>query len=323
MFRWLFTLLACLMPSALCGTASAAEPYPSKPIRFVLGVGTGGVGDVTMRLFAQQMSRSMGQQIVVDNRPGAGGIAAAMAVLDASPDGYTLLQAGNAAAISASLFKKLPFDVMKDFVLVSTTGIFQLAVVATPQSGFNSLADMLAFARKNPRKLNVGTINVGSTQYLAAELFKSMAGVEMQTIPFKSNTLLITSLRGNELHVAFELLGPVLAQIKSNSLRALAVGSDRRFPGLPDVPTMAEAGIPGYNVSSWTGISVPARTPAVIVDRLAQEVAKAASVPEVRQTLQDIGIEARATTPEETRKIMASEIARWKQVIEQAKIERQ
>ena len=240
MFRWIRTPLAGLIAFALCGAAPAAEPYPSKPIRFVLGVGTGGVGDVTMRLFAQQMSKSMGQQIVVDNRPGAGGIAAAMAVIDASPDGYTLLQAGNAAAISASLFKKMPFDVMKDFALVSRTGIFQLAVVATPQSGFNSLADMVAFARKNPRKLNVGTINVGSTQYLAAELFKSMAGIEMQTIPFKSNTLLITSLRANELHLAFELLGPVLAQIKSNSLKALAVGSDLRFPGLPDVRRPAE-----------------------------------------------------------------------------------
>jgi tripartite-type tricarboxylate transporter receptor subunit TctC len=311
------------MALALCGTASAAEPYPSRPIRFVLGVGTGGVGDVTMRLFAQQMSRSMGQQIVVDNRPGAGGVAAAMAVVHANPDGYTLLQTGNAAAISAALFKKLPYDVMKDFVLISTTGFFQLAVIATPQSSFNSLADMLAFARKNPRKLNVGTINVGSTQYLAAELFKSTAGIETQTVPFKSNTLLITSLRGNELQAAFELLGPVLAQIKNNSLKALAVGSDRRFPGLPDVPTIAEAGIPGYNVSSWTGIGVPAGTPAAIVERLAREIASAAAVPEVRQTLLEIGIEARASTPEETRKLMASEIARWRKVIEQAKIERQ
>jgi tripartite-type tricarboxylate transporter receptor subunit TctC len=311
------------MAMALCGTGAAAQAYPSKPIRLVLGVGTGGVGDITMRLFAQQMSRNMGQQIVVDNRPGAGGIAAAMAVVKANPDGYTLLQTGNAAAISASLFKSLPFDVLKDFTQISTTGIFQLAVVATPESGFNALADLIAFARKNPRTLNIGTINVGSTQFLAAELFKSMAGIETQTVPFKSNTLLIASLRGNELRVAFELLGPVLSHIKGNTLKALAVGSDRRFAGLPDVPTIAEAGIAGYNVSSWTGMSVPVGTPAAIVNRLAKEAALAAAVPEVKQTLQEIGIEARATTPGETRKLMASEIARWKQVIEQAKIERQ
>jgi len=310
------------MSLAFCGAAPAAEPYPSRPIRLVLGVGTGGVGDISMRLFAQQMSRSMGQQIVVDNRPAAGGVAAAMAVVNASPDGYTLLQSGNAAAISASLFKKLPYDVMKDVTMVSSAAFFQLGLVVTPQSGFNSLPEVLAFARKNPGRLNIGTIIVGSTQYLAAELFKSMARIETQTVPFKSNTLLIASLRGNEIGVAFELLGPVLSHIKSNSLKALAVGSDRRFAGLPDVPTLAEAGLPGYNVSSWTGFSVPARTPAAIVDRLAKEIARAADVPEVRQTLQEIGIEARAATPQEARQLMASEIAKWRKLIEQAKIER-
>ena len=322
MFDRVLRLLACLLGLAACGAVLAAESYPSRPIRLVLGVGTGGVGDISMRLFAQQMSRSMGQQIVVDNRPAAGGVAAAMAVVNANPDGYTLLQSGNAAAISASLFRKLPYDVTKDVTMVSSAAFFQLGLVATPQLGFNSLPDVLAYARKNPGKLNIGTIIVGSTQYLAAELFKSMAGIETQTVPFKSNTLLIASLRGNELRVAFELLGPVLAHIRSNSLKALAVGSDRRFPGLPDVPTLAEAGLPGYNVSSWTGFSVPAKTPSAIVDRLAREIASAAAVPEVRQTLQEIGIEARAATPEEARKLMASDIARWRKVIEQAKIER-
>jgi len=323
LFRREFTLLVCLIAVAVCNIATAADNYPSRPIRLVLGVGTGGVGDISMRLFAQHMSRSMGQQIVVDNRPAAGGVVAAMAVVSAAPDGYTLLQSGNGQAISASLFKKLPYDVLKDVTMVSSAAFFQLGLVATPQSGLNSLGDVLAFAGKNPGKLNIGTINVGSTQFLAAELFKSMAKIEAQTVPFKSNTLLITSLRGNELSVAFELLGPVLAHIKSNTLKALAVGSERRFPGLPDVPTISESGLPGYNVSSWTGFSVPARTPTAIVDRLAKEIAAAAAVPEVRQTLQVIGIEARATTPPEARKLMVSEIARWAKVIEQAKIERQ
>ncbi len=323
MFRLKISRLASLSALMFCTAATAAEQYPSRPVRLVLGVGTGGVGDLTMRLFAQQMSKSMGQQIVVDNRPGAGGALAAAAVINANPDGYTLLQAGNAAAISVSLFKKPAFDPLKDFIPVSTSGFFQMGVIATPQSGFNSLADMIAFAKKNPRKLNVGTINVGSTQFLAVELFKSMAGVDMQTVPFKSNTALITSLRANEITVSFELLGPVLPQIRAGVFRALAVASDRRFPGLPDVPTVTEAGLPGYNVTSWTGFSVPLKTPDAIVNRLAKETIAAAAVPEVRQTLQEMGIEARAHTAEETRKLMASEIARWKQVIEQAKIERQ
>ncbi len=324
MSRRAFALFACLTAAAVWSAAVPAQPYPSKPIRLVLNVGTGGVGDITNRIFAQHMSRSLGQQVVVDNRPGAGGVAALSAVVNANPDGYTLVQTGNAAAISASLFKKLPYNVLKDFAQISTLGIFQLGIVVTPESGFNSLGDLIAFARKNPGKLNIGTINIGSTQYLAAELFKSTAKIEAQTVPFKSNTLLFASLRGNELRVAFELLGPVLAPVRNGQLKALAVGSGKRFPGLPDVPTFTEGGLAGFDdVASWTGISAPARTPAPILDRLAREIAKAAALPEVRQPLQEMGIEARASTPEETRKRMAADIVRWGKVIEQAKIERQ
>jgi tripartite-type tricarboxylate transporter receptor subunit TctC len=317
------TALACLIALAFCGAAAGAQPYPSRPIRLVLGVGTGGVGDVSMRLAAQQMSKGLGQTIVVDNRPSAGGIAAALAVVKANPDGYTILQTGNAAAISASLFKKLPYDVRKDFVQVSTVAIFQLALVATPNSGLGSPADVIAFAKKNPGKLNIGTINVGSTQFLAAELFKSMAGIEAQVVPFKSNTLLIAALRGNELPVSFELLGPVLAHIKTGTLRVLAVGSERRFASLPDVPTLAESWVPGYNVASWTGMSVPAGTPRAIVERLSREAVAATAAPEVRQPLLEMGIEARGSTPDDTRKLMNAEIAKWHAVIERAGIERQ
>jgi len=324
MFRVPFALFVSLA-AALAGSAPlAAQPYPSKPIRLVLNVGTGGVGDITNRIFAQHMSRSLGQQIVVDNRPGAGGVAALSSVVNANPDGYTLVQTGNAAAISASLFKKLPYDVLKDFTQISTLGIFQLGIVVTPESGFNSLGELIAFARKNPGKMNIGTINVGSTQYLAAELFKSTAQIQAQTVPFKSNTLLLASLRGNELRVAFELLGPVLAPVRNGQLKALAVGSSKRFDGLPDVPTFTEAGLAGFDdVASWTGISAPAKTPVAILNRLSQEIARAAALPEVGQRLQEMGIEARASTPDETRKRLAADIARWSKVIDQAKIERQ
>lgn len=322
------TVSCCMAMMLLAGfavgcNAAATERYPVKPVRFVLGVGTGGVGDISNRLVAQHMSKNMGQQVVIDNRPSAGGVAAAMSVIKATPDGYTLLQTGNGVAISASLFKSLPYDVLKDFTQVTTVAFFEMALVTTPKSGFGSLRDVIAFAKSHPHKLDIGTINIGSTQYLSAELFKSMAGIDVQTVPFKSNTQLITALRGDELRVAFELLGPVLSHIKSNTLKPLAVGSSRRFAGLPDVPTIAESGVPGFVVHSWTGISVPAGTPRPIIDRIAEEVVKAVNVPEVKQTLQDMGIEARASTPEETRKMMVSDIARWRKVIEQAKIERQ
>lgn len=321
----LSALCGCIAGAAFalsCGNA-AAERYPTKPIRLVLSVGTGGVGDMSMRLFAEHMGRNMGQRIVVDNRPGGGGVLAATAVLNANHDGYTLLQSGNGGAIRAALFKSLPFDIEKDFVQVSTVAYFQLVLVARPDSGFNSLGDVIDFARKNPRKLDIGTIAVGSTQYLAAELLKSVAGIEAQVVPYKSNSLLVAALRGNELRVAFELIGPVLEHIKANSLRALAVGSDQRFAGLPDVPTMAEAGISNYNVSSWTGIAVPLGTPAAIVNRLAYEATKAANTPAVLQPLQQIGIEARGSTPAEATKLMATSVARWRGVIERANIPRQ
>jgi tripartite-type tricarboxylate transporter receptor subunit TctC len=316
-------LFACMAAALAAAGAAAAQPYPSKPIRLVLSVGTGGVGDTSMRLFAEHMSRGMGQRVVVDNRPGGGGVVAATAVLNANRDGYTLLQSGNGGAIRAALFKSLPFDIQKDFQQVSTIAFFQLVLVARPDSGFGSVADVLDFARRNPRKLNIGTIAVGSTQYLAAELLKSTARIEAQVVPYKSNSLLIAALRGNELRVAFELIGPVLTHIKDGALRALAVGSDRRFAGLPDVPTMAEAGIGHYNVSSWTGIAAPLGTPAAVVNRLSREAMKVAGNSDVQRPLQEMGIEARGSTPAEATRLMAASVARWSSVIEQAKIPRQ
>src|SRR5262249_50503225 len=307
-------LLACLMACAAGSVAWAADTYPTKPIRLVLNVGTGGVGDVSMRLAAQHMSRNLGQQIVVDNRPSAGGAAAAMAVVNAAPDGYTLLQTGNAAAISASLFKKLPYDVGRDFQQISSISFFELVVLATPESRFTRLADLIAYAQQNAGKLNIGTINVGSTQYLSAELLKSMAGIQAQVVPFKSNTLLLTALRGNELPVTFALVGPALTHLPHGAPKGPALGYQRPLGGAPDARTVAEAGVPGFSVYAWTGMSAPARTPRPIIDRLAQEVAAAVAVPDVKQKLQDLGIEARAMTPDETRKMMMSDIAKWKAV---------
>lgn len=323
MFRYAFGFFFGFATAAICGAALSAQDFPTKPIRLVLSVGTGGVGDTSMRLFAEHMSRNLGQRIVVDNRPGGGGVVAATAVLNANRDGYTLLQSGNGGAIRAALFKSLPFDIQKDFHQISTVAFFQLVLVARPDSGFASVADVLDFARRNPRRLDIGTIAVGSTQYLAAELLKSTAGIEAQVVPYKSNSLLIAALRGNELRVAFELIGPVLSHIKSDTLRALAVGSNRRFAGLPDVPTLAESGVGRYNVSSWTGIAAPLGTPRAVVNRLSREALKAAGTPEVQRPLQDIGIEARASAPAEAARLMADSVARWSRVIEQARIPRQ
>jgi len=266
--------------------------------------------------------QGLGQRIVVDNRPSAGGVISAMTVKNANADGYTLLQAGNGVAIRAALYKSLPFDIRKDFVQVSSVVFFQLILVARPDAGFGSLRDVIEFARGNPGKLDIGTIAAGSTQFLAAELLKSVAGIQAQTVPYKSNSLLMAALRGNELRVAFELVGPVLAPIKNNQLKALAVGSDRRFGGLADVPTIAAAGLPNFNVSSWTGISAPVATPSAIVNRLSREVIRVANMASVKQKLQDIGIEARGSTPQEAQVLMNQSIERWNAVIDRARIQR-
>jgi tripartite-type tricarboxylate transporter receptor subunit TctC len=317
-FRW----LAAAALAAVWG-AAAAQTYPAKPIRFLLPFAPGGIGDITARVVAQKMSDNIGQQVVVDNRPGAGMIISATAALQAPADGYTMLLAGNGTAVTTSLFKSLPYDILRDFVQVSTLASFDLVLLVNSDSRFASLADMLAFARSNPGKLNFGTINPGSTQHLSAELFKSVTGISAQTVPFKATPALVIALRSHSVDVAFDFLPAVLSQLRSNSVKALGVASAARFTGLPDLPTIAEGGVGNYLVSSWNAVSVRADTPRPIVERLNKEIVAAVNSPEVRQKLQELGANARASTVEQTRELMISEIARWKAVIERAKIERQ
>ena len=314
--------VAAVACAALCAHAFA-QAYPAKPIRFLLQHAPGGFGDITVRLLARKLSDSMGQQVIIDNRPSAGAIVAANIVAKAEPDGYTLLLTGSGTAASASLFKSLPYDVLRDFAQVTTMGFAEIVVLSAADSKFASLADVLAFARQNPGRLNIGCNNIGSTQHLASELFKSMAGIEAQVVPFKAISGLLTALRGGEVHIVIELAAPVMQQIRSNAVKALAIGSKERFVGLPAVPTVAEGGVAGYQASSWNGVSVPARTPRPVIDRLYREFAAAIAMPDVRQRLQDMGIDPRAYTPEQTRELMISDIAKWKAVIERANIPRQ
>jgi len=292
-------------------------------VKILVPFAAGGVADITARVLSQRMSEAMGQQVIVENRPSAGGIVASEAVAKAEPDGHTLLFITNGNAVSASLFKSLPYDTVNDFAPVSTVGFFDLVLVVDSGSKIGSVRELIASARANPSKLNIGTINIGSTQNLAAELFKSMAGIDAQVVPFKATPAVVTALKGNDVQAAFEILAPVLAQIRGGALKPLAVTSEKRFSGLPEVPTVAESGVPGYQASSWNGIAAPARTPKGVIDRLNREVNAAAAAPEVRKRLQDLGVEARAGTPAALGALLASEIAKWRAVIERAKIEKQ
>jgi tripartite-type tricarboxylate transporter receptor subunit TctC len=315
--------LAALVLGAALAAPAHAQNFPAKPVRIVVGFGAGGVADVTARIVAQKLSEQMGQQVLVENRPSAGGIVAAQEVAKADPDGHTLLLMSNGNAVSASLFKTLPYDTLADFAPVSTLGFFDIAVVVNADSKINTMADLLAYARANPGKLNIGTINIGSTQHLSAELFKAMSGVDAVTVPFKGSPAVVTALRGNEVQVAFDMLAPIMPQAKAGAVKILAITSDRRFPGLPDVPTVAEAGVAGYQASSWNALAAPARTPRAVIDRLNKEVQAALADPAVKEKLQGLGVTARGSSPEAMRQLLVSDIDKWRKVIETAKIERQ
>ena len=317
-------VLRCICAAGVAVASSAsAQGYPAHPVKIVVPFAAGGVADITARVLSQKMSESMGQQVIVENRPSAGGIIASEAVAKAEPDGYTLLFITNGNAVSASLFKSLPYDTLNDFAPVSTVGFFDLVMVVNSDSKIGSVGELIAFSKANPNKLNIGTINIGSTQNLAAELFKSMSGIDAQVVPFKATPAVITAVKSNDVAVAFEILAPVLAQIKGGALKALAVTSDKRFAELPNVPTVAESGVRGYQAASWNGVAAPGRTPRAIVDRLNREINAALASSDVKLRLQGLGIDARGSTPEALRELLVSEIAKWKAVIERAKIEKQ
>jgi len=315
--RW-FAAVALAMT---CG-AAAAQEYPSRPIRFLVPFAPGGIGDLTARIVSQKMGENMGQQIVVDNRPGAGMIFSATAAMQSAADGYTMILAGNGTAISATLFKSLPYNILTDFTQVSTLATFDLVIVASSGSKLASLGELIAVARKSPGKLNLGSINVGSTQNLSAELFKSVAGIQAQVVPFNGTPALVTALRSDNIDVAFEFAPPAIPHVKAGALRALAVAAPKRHSDLPDVPTTKEAGLDGFEVSSWNAVSVRAQTPRALVQRLNKEIVAALASPDVKQKLNAIGAEPYPSTPEQTRERMAREIKRWGAVIERANIPR-
>jgi tripartite-type tricarboxylate transporter receptor subunit TctC len=316
---------ACVLTLAiaLAAPAAMAQPYPSKPVKIIVPFAPGGVADITARVLAQRLTETMGQQVIVDNRPSAGGIIASEAVAKASPDGYTLLFLTNGNAVSASLFKVLPYDTVADFAPVSTVGFFDIVILVNAGSPLKTVRDLIASAKANPGKLNIGTINIGSTQNLAAELFKSTAGIDALVVPFKSTGEVMTALRGGAVEAAFEIVAPAMAQIKSGAVRALGIASSRRFAGLPEVPTVAESGVPGYQASTWNAVAAPAKTPKAIIEQLNREINAALASPQVKQRLLELGVNARAGTPEALRDLLAAEIVKWRAVIEKAGIEKQ
>lgn len=315
---------AAVALAAVTGSGwASAQAFPSKPLRIVVPFAAGGAGDLTARIVAAELSQSLGQPVTIENRPGAGGVVAAETVARAEPDGHTMFLMSNGTAVTASLFKSLPYDTLKDLAPVSTLGTFDLAVLVPTDSPFKTLGELVAFAKANPNKLNIGSINIGSTQNLAAELFKSSADIDAQVVPFKATPELIGALRGKQVDVGVEILGPALTQIKAGAFRALAVTGKKRSSVLPDVPTAVESGVKGFQASSWNALAVPGKTPRPVIDRLNKDIVAALAKPEVRKKLADLNIDADHSTPDEAAQLLASDIKRWGAVIEKAGIPKQ
>jgi tripartite-type tricarboxylate transporter receptor subunit TctC len=288
---------------ALSGGAFAAD-WPAKPVRIVVPFGPGGIADLTARAVGDALSARLKQPVIIDNRPGAGGITAGELVAHAAPDGHTLLLVSNGTAVSAGLFKHLPFDALKDFAPISLIGVFDIGIVVPANSPFRTLQDLLAFARSHPGKLNIATVAIGSTQNLAAELFKTTERITAQVVPFNGTPQVVSALRGGQVDAAVEILGPVKTQAEAGALRVLA--------------TMAP-----YKVASWNGLAAPAKTPAPVVERLNRELQAVLADPAVQGKLAALDVQARGGTPQQLGALLASETKRWGDVIARAGIPKQ
>ncbi len=314
-----FCGLACLSATAL-----QAQTFPSKPLRIVVPFGAGGIADMTARTVAQKLSEHLGQPVVIDNRPGAGGVVAGEIVAKAEPDGHTLLLMSNGTAVSAGLFRSLPFNPRTDFAPVSLLGLFDMAVVVPENSPHKTLADLIAYGRSHPGKLNIGTINIGSTQNLAAELLRTQANLIAQIVPYNGTPAVLNALRGGQVDMAVEILGPLKPQIAAKAVRLLGVMGEQRPRELPEVPTLRELpGLSNFNVSSWNALAAPGKTPRAVVERLSSEVGKVLAQPDMVKRLADLGIQAKASTPAQLGQLLDREIVRWSEVIQRAGIAQQ
>jgi tripartite-type tricarboxylate transporter receptor subunit TctC len=315
------TLTAALIGAgALTTPALAQSGYPDRLVMLIVPYGPGGVADVGMRILGDKLGNLLKQQFVIENKPGAGGIIAAEAGATAAPDGYTLLMTGNNTAIAEALFNKLPYNVLTDFASVSTAAFFDLLMVTRPDSPLKSVQDVVAAAKARPGKLNIGTIVPGSTQNLGAELFLTTAGIKATIVTFRTSADMANAVMRGDVDVEFEFYAAVQGLLASHKLVALASAGPKRTAYLPNVPTVIESGIKNYEVVSWNGLSVPAKTPPAIIATLNAAMKKVIPDPEIQDRAKQMGMEMRASTPADMTARMKSDIARWGAVIAKAGI---
>ena len=310
--------------AALALLAAPAEAkYPDKSVRIVVPFGAGGVADITARIIAEKLGDKLGQRFYVENQPGAGGIVAARSVISSPPDGSTLALLSNGTAVSVSLFKKLPFDPLKDFVPISSLGYFDFIFATSAGAPFRTLADFVAAARAKPGTLNVGTINVGSTQNLSAELFKTAAGIDFAIIPYRGTPEIQVALLQGDVSVMIDSFSSMKGNLTDGKLKALASSGGHRSEATPEIATVGESGVAGYDVVSWNALFAPAGTPPEVVKVLNDALREILADADVKTRLVELGIEARASTPEEIAERLKADIAKWGKVIDKAGIQKQ
>ena len=300
-----------------------ADTYPSKPVRIIVLYGPGGIADVTMRLVAQDLSKRFGQQFFIENRPGAGGIVGMQAAREAPADGYTLVMVGGGLTIAKALFKSLPYNIETDFIPISTTASYGLVITTKASSPYKTIKDVIANAKAHPGSLNFGTINVGSAQNLSAELFRTMADLDVTIIPYKTTPDLANAVLRSDVDVAFEYFAGFQSSITNGQMTVLATTGPERASNLPNVPTVIESGLPGYEVTSWNGLAVAAGAPANVVTQLNRAVGEALKSPEVQKFSNDAGMDAHGMSSDDLRNRIKADVLKWAQVIANAGIKKQ
>ena len=323
-YKYLFLLSILLFPSM--GMAQTASPgsgqgWPSRPIRFIVPFPPGGGTDVNARIIAPRLSAALGQQVVVENRTGAGGMVGTEVVAKSAPDGYSMVIATiGPIAINQSLYAKMTYDPAKDLAPVTITGEVPNGLVVHPTLPAKTLKDLIALAKQRPRELNYGSSGAGAGDHLAAEMLSVMAGIRMTHVPYKGGPLAMVDLMAGNIQLIFATLATGMPYIRAGRVRTLAVAGAQRFALLPEVPTVAEAGVPGYAIHNWAGVFVAAGTPRPIIDRLNVEIVKALAPPDVRQKLLEMGLVAATNTPDQFASFIQSETVMWAKVVKDANL---
>ena len=301
---------------------AAAQEWPARTVKFLVPYGAGGGTDIVSRIIAQQLQEKLGQSFVVENKPGAGSTLGADTVAKSDKDGYTVLVLSNAHAVAGALYKKLPYDPVTSFQMTTQIGTVPLLLVASQKFDVKDVKDVLAKAKADPGKSNFGAAGGGgTTQHFAGELFRVLSGADIRHVPFKTTPDVLTSMMQGDVQLTFELLPAVRGQIDSGNVKALAVTSSGRNPAYPNVPTLAEAGVPGYDVTSWYGFAMPAGTPKPVVDKFTKAVQDVLAKDEVKAAIAKTGIVVKTSSNEELTKHVASEIAKWSDLMKKAGIE--